>query len=332
LGVRNVLEGSVRKAGARVRITAQLIDVESGGHVWAERFDRDVKDIFAVQDEVTRNIVNALKVRLAGSLLAHLGHRGKVNAAAYDYAMRARSSFLQFTLEGINEARALLNRALELDPNFATGYAQLAQLDAAEYVNGWAQGSLDHLERGMKFARKALELDPEEERAHQAIAILALWRKDYGSAEQAARRSLELAPNYSGGLMALGQVLDFSGRHAEAIEVFEQALRIDPGYDIILHFLGRAQVGAGLYVDAESSFRRRLVRNPRSDMTRAYLASLLGAAGRVAVARRLWAEILEINPNFSIEHLRRVLPYKDPAWFERFVDGLRKAGIAQGKT
>ena len=111
------------------------------------------------------------------------------------------------------------------------------------------------------------------------------------------------------------------------LKAFRQALRLDPGSDIILHFLGRAQVGAGLYVEAESSFRRRLVRNSRSDMTRAYLASLLGAAGRVENARRLWKEMLEINPGFSIEHQRRVLPYKDPAWFERFVEGLQKADI-----
>jgi adenylate cyclase len=239
---------------------------------------------------------------------------------------------LHFTPEGVNEARILLNRALEIDPNFAIGYAHLAQVDATVYVNGWDQGGLDLLERGMKFAHKALELDPEEERAHQAVAILALWHKDYEAAERAARRSLELAPNYSGGLMALGQVLDFSGRYEEAIEVFEQALRIDPGYDIILHFIGRAQFGAGLLADAENSFRRRLVRKPRSDMSRAYLASLLGVAGRVEAARRLWKEIYEINPNFSIEHLRRVLPYNDPAWFERFVDGLRKAGVVQGEA
>ena len=329
-GVRHVLEGSVRKAGTRVRITAQLIDAETGGHVWAERFDRGVEDIFAVQDEVTRNIVNALKVRLTGADRSHYGQRGKVNAEAYDLAMRARSIFLHFTPEGINEARSLLNRALEIDPNFAIGYAQLAQVDATVYVNGWEQGDLNLLGHGMKLARKALELDPEEERAHQAMAILALWHKDYETAERAARRSLELAPNYSGGLMALGQVLDFSGRHEEAIEVFEQALRIDPGYDIILHFIGRAQVGAGLLADAENSFRRRLVRKPRSDMSRAYLASLLGAAGRVENARRLWGEILEINPAFSLEHLRRVLPYKDPAWFDRFVAGLRKAGVVRG--
>src|SRR4051812_21664682 len=320
-GVRHVLEGSVRKAGVRVRITAQLIDAETGGHVWAERYDRDVEDIFAVQDEVTHNIVNALKVRLTGSDRTKHAPRGKVNAEAYDCAMRARGKFLLFTPEGENEARILLNRALEIDPNFAIAYAHLAQVVATEYVNGWSGDCNDDLERGMKLARKALELDPEEERAHQAISILALWRKDYETAERAARRSLELAPNYSGGFMALGQVLDFSGRHAEAIEVFEQALRIDPGYDIILNFLGRAQFGAGLLLEAESNFRQRLFRNPRSDMSRAYLASLLGAGGRVEAARRLWSEIFDVNPNFSLEHLRRVLPYKDPAWFERFVEG-----------
>ena len=332
LGVRHVLEGSVRKAGARVRITAQLIDAETGGHVWGERFDRDLEDIFAVQDEVTRRIVDVLKVKLTVPERTNRGQRGKVNAEAYDYTMRARGCVMQFTPEAATEARALLHRALQIDPGSATAYAQLALVHATEYVNGWTQAGADHVERGMTYARKAIELDPEEAIAYRSLAMLILWQRDYASAEQAARRAIELAPNYSGGFASLGQVLDFSGRHEAAIEAFEQALRLDPEMDLLLHLLGRAQLGAGRTAEAENSFKRSLIRSPRSDMSRAYLASLYGSTGRLEEARRLWDEILEINPKFSIGHLRRVLPYKDPVWFERFLDGLRQADLARGEA
>ncbi|MDA8109959.1 MAG: adenylate/guanylate cyclase domain-containing protein [Betaproteobacteria bacterium] len=328
LGVRHVLEGSVRKAGRRVRITAQLIDSATGGHAWAERFDRDLEDIFAVQDQVARHIVDALKVELTPPERARRAPRGRVNAEAYDYLMRARACLLLFTPEGADEARAMLQRALEIDPGFAPAHALLALLHATEYANGWPQVGADHLQRGMKAAREALDLDPDLALAYQATAALELWQKNHARAEQAARKAVELAPSEAVGYLALGQVFDFEGRHEAAIEALEQALRLDPGLDLILHLIGRAQFGLGRYDEAEASFRRRLIRNPRSDMSRAYLASLYGATGRAEEARRLWGELLEINPQFSVERLREILPYKDPAWFERFADGLRKAGLA----
>jgi len=146
-------------------------------------------------------------------------------------------------------------------------------------------------------------------------------------AEREAEQAIEVSPSYFGGYMCLGQVLDFTGRHAAAIASFEKALRLDPGSDLLIHLLGRAQLGDGRSSEAVRSFERRILRAPRSDMSRAYLASIHGSEGRLAEARRLWAEILEINPKFSIERLRRVLPYKDPSWFERFANGLVAAGV-----
>lgn len=328
-GVRHVLEGSVRKAGARVRITAQLIDAGTGGHAWAERFDRDLDDIFSVQDEVTRHIVEALKVKLSGPEQTRRAQRGKVNVEAYDCLMRARACLIQFTPDGAREARALVGRALQIDPAFGTAHALLALVHATEYVNGWVQAGESHLERGIESVGRALELDPEEPVAYQSLAALELWRKNHATAERAARRAIELAPSYSGGFIALGQVLDFAGRHKAAIDALEQALRLDPELDLTLHLIGRAQLGLGRYAEAEASFKRRLIRSPHSDMTRAYLASVYGATGRMDEARKLWDELLKINPAFSVERLRHILPYKDPSWFERFVEGLRRAGIAQ---
>lgn len=327
LGVRHVLEGSVRKSGGRVRITAQLVDTVSGGHVWADRFDRELEDIFAVQDDVTHNIVRQLEVKLTATERKGLGQRtARVNVEAYDLMMRARANHFKFTAAAASEARALLNRAIELDPTFAPPYAMLAMVHAAEHINGWV-GSEGHVEIGLQYARRALELDADEVQTHQAFAILSLWQKNFELAERAAERAIELGPSYSGAFNVHGQVLDFSGRHAEAIGSFEKALRLDPANDLNIHLVGRAQFGDGRLVEAAASFERRLARAPRSDMSRAYLASIHGGEGRTDEARRLWAEILAISPRFSLERLRRVLPYKEAAWFDRFARGLAAAGI-----
>ena len=326
-GVRHVLEGSVRRAGTRVRITAQLIDTNTNGHVWAERFDRELSDIFAVQDEVTRKIVDALKVRLTVPERNRREHRGRVNAQAYEYAVLGRRRLLQFTAESAKESRALLERALEMDSGFAPAYANLALVYFQEYINGWNDAGEQHLLRGMELADRALQADPDEALAYHALALLKLWQRDYQGAEAAAMRGIELGPNLGEAFLALGQVHDMSGDHAGAIEAFERAVRLDPEFDLGLHLLGRAQLGMGRYVEAEHSLRRRMALNPRSDMTRLYLASLYGRVGRDEEARQVWKELLAINPQFNVERLRHTLPYRNPDWFEQIVVGLRKAGI-----
>jgi adenylate cyclase len=328
LGVRHVLEGSVRKAGKRVRITAQLIDAQTGGHLWAERYDRDVEDMFAVQDEVTRHIVEALKVRLTPGERVRREGRGKINAEAYDLLAKARSAVYRFTAESVRECRDLLERALKLDPQFARAYALLAMAHGAEYLNGWNGADLDHIRRAVQFAQKARESDENEPRAYQALGMMKLLLKEFDEAERITARAIELDVNFDGGYVTLGQIHDFTGRHESAIGLFEQAMRLDPEFHLTLHILGRAQIQLGRYEEAEQNFLRRLERAPRSDMTRAYLASLYGITDRIEDARRVWKEMLEINPEFSIEHLRRVLPYKDSAWFERLIEGVHKAGLA----
>jgi adenylate cyclase len=327
LGVRHVLEGSVRKAGMKVRINVQLIDAQSGGHVWAERFDRDLEDIFALQDEVTQKIVAALEVRLAGEERARQKERGKVNGEAYDYFMRARSLLLQFNPAALLEARAILERALEIDPGLAQGYAYLAISYGTEYLNGWNNAGPDRLEKCLELARKAYETDDSEPLSCNALAIALMWHRRLDEAAGMARRAIELDPNFSEAHGCLGYVLDFSGRHEEAIEQFEMALRLDPEFNLWMHALGRAQFALARYAEAEATFRRRLIYLPRSDVTRVYLASLYGHTGRVEEARGMWRELMEINPKYTIEHTLRILPYTNRAPLEHLVEGLRKAGL-----
>jgi adenylate cyclase len=328
-GVRHVLEGSVRKAGMKVRINVQLIDAESGGHVWAERFDRDLEDIFALQDEVTQKIVEALKVNLTGSEQGRPRERGKVNTEAYDYMLRARSCVLQFTPQGLAEGRALLKRALEIAPAMAQIHAYLAISCVLEYLNGWNNAGPERLEQALALARKAYEADPTSPMACNSLGVALGWLRRLDESESLIRRAIELDPNYADAHGSLGNMLHFAGRHEAAIASFEQALRLDPEFHTWIHALGRAQFALGRYAEAEASFKRRLIHMPKSDVSRAYLASLYGHSGRIDEARGLWRELMEINPRYAPELTLRILPYKDRAPLEQFVEGLRKAGLAE---
>ena len=328
LGVRYVLEGSVRRAAGRIRINAQLIDAMTGGHLWAERYDRDLEDIFAVQDEVTRTIVGALRVKLTADEEARRESLRKVNPEAYDLLVRASQNILQFRPDALREARAMLERAIELDPALAVAYARLSIVHSVEYANQWNDPQPNHLTKALALARKAVELDENEPRAHDALAIALLWSRQLDEAERAAERMIELDPNYASGYLELGNVRHFKGEHESAAELYTQAHRLDPQFDLALHFLGRALFALRRFDEAEAAFKRRLALIPRSDMTRFYLASLYGHTGRHDEARRVWRELLEIKPDFSVGHFKRILPYRDPASFDWFVDGVREAGIA----
>jgi adenylate cyclase len=329
LGVRHVLEGSVRRSGMRVRINVQLIDAASGGHVWADRYDRDLEDIFLVQDEVTRKIVQTLEVTLTGGEQARRQDRGKVNGEAYDYLMRGKACILRFNAAGHIEARAMLERALAIDAGLAQAYAYLAIVCGTEYVNAWNGRTASDLEHALVLARKACEADPFEAVSHHALALTLMWLRRLEEAESAARRGLELDPNSSQCHGTLGGVLHFSGRHEQALESYEQALRLDPQFNLWIHARGRVQFVLGRYSEAEATFKRRLIHMPESDVTRAYLASLYGHTDRHDEARRVWRELMAINPEYTIEHTLRVLPYTNPAPLEQFVEGLRKAGLTQ---
>jgi adenylate cyclase len=328
LGVRYVLEGSVRRVASRVRINAQMVDGTTGGHLWAERYDRDLEDIFAVQDEVTRTIVSALKVTLTAGEEARRENRSKVDPEAYDLIVRARQTMLLLRPDAALEARRMLERAIAIDPALAIAYARLAIITFAEYVNQWNGATDDALTQALELAEKAVRTDDTEPQGYIALAICLSWTRRLDAAEQAAERAVALDPNGADAYTGLGNVRDFQGRHEDAVALYTRAHRLDPQFDMSLHFLGRALLALGRFGEAEIAFKRRLLLSPRSDMTRFYLACLYGSTGRHDEARRFWRETLEVNPSFSVEHLRRVLPYRDPGTLDRLMDGLRDAGIA----
>src|SRR5262245_506911 len=328
LGVRYVLEGSIRKAGNRVRITAQLIDAGSGGHLWAERFDRDLTDIFATQDDVVKRIVGALSVTLTRGETQRLRRRSTASVEAYESWLRARAVLARGDHDAVAEARAMHRRAIELDPSFAAPHAGLALAALSDYISGWANDPAQALDEAERWARRAIEVDDQEPVSHMAFGNVRMWRRDLDGALAAFDRMIALDPNHAQGHASTGLALVYAGRAAEALGCFAKAMRLDPHYPgVVLHFEAQAHFSLGNDEAAAQLLRERIARDPRTDSSRLLLAACYGQLGRTDDARAVWAELLEVNPGFSLAQRARVLPYKNPRDMERITDGLAKAGL-----
>ena len=330
LGVRSVLEGSIRRAGQRVRITAQLIDATSGSHLWAERYDRDLTDIFAVQDEVTTQIVGALKVTLSPAEKARLVEKEPSNIAAYDCVLRGREIMLgkDKNRETFVEAVTYFKKALELDANYSQAYASLGFAHMFDYQNRWSDDPDKSLKLAREYAQKAIDNDPNEPMAHGAAALTAIFEKDFERAQAEVDRTLALNPSSALAHNLLGTIRSYSGRPLEAIPAIEQAMRLDPAFrPQFLHFLGIAYLLAGKYETAAAMLRQRILLVPNTDFSRAVLAATLGHLGEIEEARRVWAELMEINPKFSFSAYIGRQPMR-PEDAARVVAGLAKTGLS----
>lgn len=335
LGVQSVLEGSIRRAGNRVRITAQLIDAASGGHLWADRYDRDLTDIFEVQDDVTQRIVDALKVTLSPAEQQSRPDGGSpLHVEAYELALRAREVLLGPTKnrDTFEQARKLFLRALEIDPNFAKAYAGLGFAYMFDYQNRWSDNPDASLGLAKEYAERAIEKNPKEALAHAVAAVVATFHRDLDRAQSEIDIALSLNPNMAMAYNIQGGIRIYVGRPEEAIPLIERAMRLDPAANSqFLHFLGMANLLAGKYETAAAVLRQRILLAPNTDFSRSLLASALGHLGEVDEARRIWHELEQINPKYSFaEHLGR-LPFKNAEDAQRVAEGLKKAGLLELK-
>ena len=329
LGVLSVLEGSIRRAGQRVRITAQLVDAATGGHLWAERYDRDLTDIFEVQDDVTHRIVDALKVTLSPAEKARLADVKASNIAAYDCVLRGREFMLgkDKTRETFEQAIKFFKKAVELDPNYSQAYACLGFGHMFNYQNRWSDDPDSSLPIAKQYARQAIEKDPNEPLARCVSALAASYERDLDLAKSEIEIAISLNPNLALAHNIRGTILNFSGQPLEAIPEIELAMRLDPALSPqFLHFLGLANLLAGKYETAAALLKQRIIQVPGTDFTRAILASALGHLGDVEEARRVWRELKEINPKYSFrEHYSRQ-PFRQED-VEKIAVGLTKAGL-----
>ncbi|MBW8636658.1 adenylate/guanylate cyclase domain-containing protein [Hoeflea sp. WL0058] len=329
LGVAHVLEGSVRRAGARLRITAQLIDAGDGAHLWAERYDRELTDIFAVQDDVTRRIVDALKVKLTPAEDGRIGQVPTRSIEAHDLFLRGREALLSSanTRDMFDVALQSFNRAIELDPDYADPYVGLAHAYNRDFQNKWL-GRDDSMALSQRYCSLALEKDPDLPYAHYVAGLNKFWAGDMAASAASIERALSLNPNFAPaiGMRALEKI--YAGRPLEGIPDLKLALRLEPimGHQF-RHFIGTAYLIAGDYENAVTSFRQRIEASPTTDLSRGLMIAALGRLGRVEEARQVRDELSRLKPDYSFaEHIGR-LPFQDPADRERIREGYALAGL-----
>ncbi len=332
LGVRAVLEGSIRKAGNRVRITAQLIDAANGAHLWAERFDRDLTDIFAVQDEVTKHIVEALKVSLRPAEKALLAENRTSSTEAHDWFLRGRE-LLRGSIknrEVFEQMVAAFSRSIECDPDYAEPHAGLALSYVQEFHNNWG-GTADALGVAARYAALALAKGPNDPYSHYGASVVTMFQRKFDDAIAHIEAIQALSPNYALGYSTRGMIETFRGNPLAGLPYTELSIKLDPGFKHqYLHFQGMLYLVAGDYRAAVTAFRARIKLVPESDLSRSFLASALGHLGEFDEARRIWRELMEINPKYTIAaHLAR-LPFQNQADADRIIEGLAKAGLAVG--
>jgi len=328
LGVQYVLEGSVRKGGDKIRITAQLIDAMTGNHLWAEQYDRDLKDIFAVQDEITKKIITAMQVKLTEGEQARAVSKGTNNLEAYLKCLQANEYINQVNLEGIALAKQLAEEALALDPEYAWGYYTLGKAHLVEVWVGQSKSSKESIAKAMELFQKALVFDETLAEAYGRIGFLyaMMARHDKGVAE--AEHGVALNPNSALAHLMLGKTLSFAGRWEESIPQYKQAIRLNPiPPNIYYYSIGLSYCYTGQYEKGVIWCEKAVRREPDSLIARIMMTVVYSLSGRQKEARIEAAEVLRISPKFSLEKFEKKVTYKNKTDKERFIDALRKAGL-----
>jgi adenylate cyclase len=334
LGVRYILQGSIRREGGRVRISAQLADAVTGTHRWAERYDRQLEDVFAVQDEMARTIATILAAHVKKAEIERTINKAPETWQAYDYYLRAADTHASFRSSWkaaeLYETRRLLEQILAIDPNYARAYARLAHT----YIVAWLM-SLDDdflnpltLDRACHLARKAVQLDPNLPEAHAALGMALSRRGEHEAAVAEFERAMALNHNFTD--WAFAHVLVFAGDPVRAIEAGERHMRLDPFYPPIAPgSLGLVHYMLKQYSQALPFLRECVSRAPNLRPGHVWLAATYAQLGNIEQARAEAAEVLRIEPNWTIDTQARWTPFKRPEDAEHFFDGLRKAGLPE---
>jgi TolB-like protein/cytochrome c-type biogenesis protein CcmH/NrfG len=327
LGVMYVLEGSVRKANGTVRITAQLVDTATGGHLWAERYDRDLVDIFSVQDEVVEKIVASLAVTLTEEEQDLLEQEDTSSLEAYDYQKRGDWYRFQFTQEMNAQARLMYEKAIELDPQFVSAYVGLGFTYYEAWSQQWSQDP-QTLDRANEMAQKAIALDNRNASAHSLLGWVYLWNMQYDLAIAEKELAIALDSHNPDHHNDLAQVLIFAGEAEAAIPLVETAMRLNPHYPVGFPFtLGFAYLFLERYDEAIEAAQEALRINPFYTASHLVLAGAYIETDQEETARYHMAEALKINPQLSLEVYRERLPFKDPETLDWVLDILQKAGL-----
>jgi adenylate cyclase len=335
LGVRYVLEGSFQRSGDRVRITVQLIDALTGHHLWAERYERGLKDIFALQDEITVKVLNGVQVKLAGGDIsraekyAEKYYRGKQGLDCYLKLMQGMGYWARLNIEDNNRARRMVEEAIAMCPEDPLGYIDLGWICYFDYVLGNTKSPRETIEKGIELAQKALAMDDSMAAfAHGLLSRLYGSKGEHDKAIAEGERAVALAPNWWGVLCNYGMSLTWAGRPEEAIPLFQKAIRLNPFGPVFLYAnLGRALSMTGRFEEGVSVSKKAIQLAPDDIGAHLDLVATYSAMGREKEARAEAAEVLRINPKFSVDSWAKYSPYKDQSQTDKVVNAWRKAGL-----
>ena len=334
LGVAYVLEGSVRKAGDNVRITAQLVDATTGDHLWAEHYDRPLKDIFSLQDEIVRRIVTTLKLALPldtqwRDQLQDMVGQHTDNPEAYDDYLRGMEYILTFSAEGVSKAKEMFEKAIELDPEYTDAYAMLGYVYFQIWYSQYSGDDHKFLDRAIGLEQKAIALDDAHSYlAHADLCRFYPFRGQYDQAVTECQRAIVLAPSYFYSYYSLAEVSVCSGKPREAIGLIEKTNRVDPSNRVI-HEGGRgeAYIVMGRYKEAIPIFKAYVARLSHQSWPHVWLTIAYSELGREQEARIEAMEILQISPQFSVKAEKERICFQDKALEERYLNDLRRAGL-----
>ena len=328
LGVDYLLEGSVRKSGQRVRISCKLLDEATGTHLWSERFDRELTDVFELQDEITQCVVAAIEPEL----VAAEGHRAESRPAsdiqAWDLVARAMPHFWKFTPEGSEKATTILGDAVARFPDHAPAHSMLSFALLFAAYNGWQEGKPDHAAR---LAARALEMDEHDPWGHVAAGYLEMSGRNTEEAVRRFRQALDLNPNFAMAVGFLGFTYALDGQTEEALDYFGRATRMNPkeAYtNIFFSPFGAAYYLAGNYDEAIRWARQAVQLRPGHMGGHRILCASLAQAGRLDEAREVMATIRKLHPDISVAWVRKWVPYTDRV-IDKFLEGMRKAGLPE---
>jgi adenylate cyclase len=327
LGVRYVLEGSVRKEKKRLRINVQLIDAVAGRNIWAERYERDLRDLFPLQDEITKKILIGLHIKLTEGEHTRLWAKGTDNIEAYLKFLQGREYLLRYSKDGIILGRQSLNEAIGIDPDYGIIYAFMGWSYLLEVSWGWSKSRKDDLSRAYEMAQKALSLDAPKEDVYALLSGIRLREGKIEETIDLREKAVSLNPNHAVNNALLATAMTFGGRSEEAVEIFKKAIRLDPIPPLwFLHYLGSAYRVIGEYEKAIAMFKAVLKRDPEYWLSHWSLAACYGLLNREEEAEASAAEVLRIRPKFSLTKTMG-FPYKDKADKKLVFAALQKAGL-----
>jgi adenylate cyclase len=331
LGVRYVLEGSVQRSANRVRITAQLIDALTGHHLWAERYERDLKDIFALQDEITLKILTAIQMKLTGedqSSIAEKHFRGRQGLDCWLKIMEGLKYTDRFNIGDNNLARRMAEEAIAMCPEVPAAYYLMGGVLLIDYYLGSTKSPQETIEKAIEMTQKALTLDESYGQAHGLLGHLYLAKREYEKAIAEGERAVALNPSDATAIAYYATSLGFAGRSEETIPLFQKAIRLNPFGPIwVNQNFGNALQMTERFEEAVSAYRKVIQRAPNYIWGHLMLAATYSKMGREKEARAEAAEVLRINPKFSLDFLAKTTVYKEQSVRENLLNALRKAGL-----